>query len=53
MDKAVDPSTSDERALWCGKVKALSFGALPDQVLAGAYLVVHGDPGAAIQVVLA
>ena len=135
VDKALDPSTSDERALWCGKVgardladvvieerdgedwvllnssryrplesvpalaagrnaiaigaeglgewrklsvaaaltvsganawylydaqfnllvctiKALTFGALPDQVPAGAYLVVHGAPNATIRVTL-
>lgn len=135
VDKALDPSASDERALWCGKVgardladvvieerdgedwvllnssryrplesvpaltagrnaiaigaeglgewrklsvaaaltvsganawylydaqfnllvctiKALTFGALPDQVPAGAYLVVHGAPNATIGVTL-
>ena len=136
LDKAVDPSVSDERALWCGKIEArdlydviikerdgedwvllnsslyrpmdsvpalaagqnlitigaeglgewrkldataaltitsanawylydaqfnllaamiqtLTFGTLPDQAPAGAYLVVYGEPLNSIQVVLA
>ena len=42
----------DQFNLLACMIKALNFGALPDQAPAGAYLVVHGPPNSVIRVTL-